>query len=401
MHVITTTDSLASLCTTFRRSPFVTVDTEFMRERTYWPQLCLIQIARPPEDGGIDAAIIDPLANGIDLAPLYGLMRDPNVVKVFHAARQDIEIFHTLGRAIPAPLFDTQVAAMVCGYGEQVAYETLVRRIAGADLDKSSRFTDWMRRPLSERQLEYALGDVTHLRLIYEHLSEQLHSSGRGPWVAEEMAILSDPATYVVEPAEAWRRIKARSHNPKFLAVVRELARWREEQAQARDVPRSRVLKDDALLEIATANPRSAEDLSSLRLLQRELRKPDVAEGMLAAVQRGMNCPPDQRPTLPPPPRRRQGSAAIADMLRVLLKARADELGVASKLIASSSDLDALAGEDDPDLPLLKGWRREAFGAQAMRLIEGEVGLVAGPSGIRVIEVGPSGGAVRVSQKSA
>ncbi len=391
MHVITSTESLASLCADFARSPFVTVDTEFMRERTYWPQLCLIQIARPPDeaasDASVDAAIIDPMAGGIDLAPLFALMADPNVVKVFHAARQDVEIFHNLGKVIPAPMFDTQVAAMVCGYGEQVSYETLVRRIARAELDKSSRFTDWARRPLSERQLDYALGDVTHLRDIYAHLAEQLHSSGRGPWVAEEMAILSDPGTYVVEPAEAWRRIKARSHNPKFLAVIRELARWREEQAQSRDVPRSRIVKDDALLEIATAHPKTIEELSKLRLLQREARRAETAEGILAAVAKGMRCPPEERPTLPPPPRRRQGSGAVADMLRVLLKAQADQLGVASKLIASSADLDALAGEDDPDLPMLKGWRREAFGAQALRLMSGEVGLAVGRDGIEVIEI--------------
>jgi len=388
MHVITTTDDLSSLCAEFTGAPFVTVDTEFMRERTYWPQLCLIQIARPPaEDGGIDAAIIDPLAPGIDLAPLFRLLGDPAVVKVFHAARQDIEIFHNLDRLIPEPLFDTQVAAMVCGYGEQASYETLVRRIARSELDKSSRFTDWSRRPLSERQLAYALGDVTHLRDIYLHLSERLHATGRGSWVAEEMAILTDPGTYLVEPAEAWRRIKARSHNPKFLALVRSLAKWREEQAQSRDVPRSRVIKDDALLEIATAHPRSIEELSKLRLLQREARRSETAEGILTAVAEGMRCPPDERPELPPPPKRRQGSGAVADMLRVLLKARADQLGVASKLIASSADLDALAGEDDPDLPLLKGWRREAFGAQALRLMAGELGLVVGPAGIEVIEI--------------
>ncbi|HSF95175.1 MAG TPA: ribonuclease D [Thermohalobaculum sp.] len=385
MLVITKTDDLARLMAAYAGAPFVTVDTEFMRERTYWPQLCLIQIARPGE-GPEDAAIVDPLAEGIDLAPLYELMANPAVVKVFHAARQDVEIFYNLARTIPMPMFDTQVAAMVCGYGEQVGYETLVRKIAKAELDKSSRFTDWSRRPLSQKQLDYALGDVTHLRDIYATLSRKLEETGRGHWVAEEMAILTDPGTYFTEPAEAWRRIKARSHSPKFLAVVRTLAAWREATAQSRDVPRSRLIKDDALLEIANARPKTPEDLGKLRLVQREARRPEVAAEILSAVAQGEACPADQRPSLPPPPRRREGSAAVADMLRVLLKARADQLGVASKLIASSADLDALAGEDDPDVPALKGWRLEAFGRDALRVIAGEVGLIVRDGAVEPIE---------------
>jgi ribonuclease D len=387
MHVITATDALARLTAEYAEAPFVTVDTEFMRERTYWPQLCLVQIAQPG-DGNDSAAIIDPLANGIDLAPLFELMANQNVVKVFHAARQDVEIFHNLAGLVPAPMFDTQVAAMVCGYGDQAGYETLVRRIAKADLDKSSRFTDWSRRPLSQRQLDYALGDVTHLRKIYLALSGKLHETGRGHWVAEEMAILNDPATYVTEPDAAWRRVKVRSHNPKYLAIVRALAKWREISAQTRDVPRSRVLKDDALLEIATARPGTPEELGKLRLVHREARRPEVAAGIVAAVAEGEACPPDQRPTLPPLPRRRQGSAAIADILRVFLKARAEKLGVASKLIASSADLEALAGEENPDLRALKGWRREVFGEDALRVMAGELALVARPGGVELIEVG-------------
>jgi len=386
MQVITTTESLARLTADYASAPFVTVDTEFMRERTYWPQLCLIQLARPGENAD-SAAIIDPLAHGIDLAPLFTLLANQNVVKVFHAARQDVEIFHNLSGRIPAPMFDTQVAAMVCGYGDQVGYETLVRRIASAELDKSSRFTDWSHRPLSARQLEYAIGDVTHLRKIYESLSAQLHKTGRGNWVAEEMAILTDPATYVIEPEDAWRRLKARSHSPKYLAIVRSLARWREHQAQTRDLPRSRILKDEALLEVATARPRTLEELGKLRLLAREGRKPETSAAILAAVAEGEACPPDRRPTLPPPPRRREGSAAIADMLRVFLKARADQLGVAAKLIASSADLDALAGEEGPDVPALKGWRREVFGRDALRVMAGEVALVARPGGVELIEL--------------
>jgi ribonuclease D len=387
MQVITTTEDLDRLTAAYAEAPFVTIDTEFMRERTYWPQLCLIQVARPGE-GDDAAAIIDPMANGIELAPLFELLTNPKVVKVFHAARQDVEIFYNLAKAIPAPMFDTQVAAMVCGYGEQVGYETLVRKIAKAELDKSSRFTDWSRRPLTRKQLDYALGDVTHLRQIYLSLSAQLSKTGRGHWLAEEMAILTDPATYFTTPSEAWRRIKARSHSPKFLALVRELASWREAAAQERDVPRSRLIKDDALLEIATARPKTPDDLGKLRLLQREARKPEVAKEILAAVVRGETCPPDERPRLPPPPRRREGSAAVSDMLRVFLKARAEQLGVASKLLASSADLDAMAGEEDPDVPALKGWRMEVFGRDALRVMTGEVGLVARPGGVELIEIG-------------
>ena len=385
MELITTTEELTALVGAYSKAPFVTIDTEFMRERTYWPQLCLIQIACPG-DGDQSAAIVDPLAEGIDITPLFRLLSDPKVVKVFHAARQDVEIFYNLAKVVPAPMFDTQVAAMVCGYGEQVGYETLVRKIAKAELDKSSRFTDWSRRPLSQKQLDYALGDVTHLRDIYATLSRKLEETGRGHWVAEEMAILTDPGTYFTEPAEAWRRIKARSHSPKFLAVVRTLAAWREATAQSRDVPRSRLIKDDALLEIANARPKTPEDLGKLRLVQREARRPEVAAEILSAVAQGEACPADQRPSLPPPPRRREGSAAVADMLRVLLKARADQLGVASKLIASSADLDALAGEDDPDVPALKGWRLEAFGRDALRVIAGEVGLIVRDGAVEPIE---------------
>lgn len=390
MHVITTTDELSRVCAEYAAHDYVTVDTEFIRERTYWSQLCLVQLARPlarGEDGDDSAVIVDPLAKGIDLTPLFALMADESVLKVFHAARQDVEIFHNLTDSVPTPMFDTQVAAMVCGYGDQVGYETLVRRIAQAELDKSSRFTDWSRRPLTEKQLTYALGDVTHLRVIYARLAKKLAETGRAHWLKEEMAILTDPETYVNDPHEAWRRVKARSNSPKVLAVVRALAEWREATAQARDVPRSRLLKDDAMLEIATARPKTIEDLGKLRLLQREARRPEVGSEILAAVVAGEACPPDQRPSLPPAPRRREGSAAIADLLKVFLKARAEQLGVASKLIASGGDLEALAGEDEPDLVVLHGWRREVFGEDALRLREGKLGLVARPGGVKVIEV--------------
>ena len=384
MKVITDTDTLAAVCRAFAEAPYVTIDTEFMRERTYYAQLCLVQLARPG-GGEDDAVIVDPLAEGLDLSPLFDLLAAP-VTKVFHAARQDVEIFYNLTGRVPEPLFDTQVAAMVCGYGDQAGYETLARRIAGAEIDKSSRFTDWASRPLSNKQLSYALADVTHLRDIYERLSQRLERSGRAPWVAEEMALLTNPETYRVDPDEVWRRVKARSGNPRFLAVVRALARWREVTAQARDLPRTRILKDDALVEIASARPETPEALHKLRLLQREARKPEMAAEILAAVAEGLACPEDRLPRLPEPPRRREGSGAVADLLRVLLKARADRLGIAAKLLASSADLDALAGEEAPELPLLRGWRFECFGRDALRLCRGEVGLGVGAGGVELIE---------------
>ncbi|MEM7684577.1 MAG: ribonuclease D [Paracoccaceae bacterium] len=388
MKIITETAELAEICSEFSKAEYITVDTEFLRERTYWSKLCLVQIARP-RSGRRDYVLIDPLAEGIDLAPLFDLLSNQDVVKVFHAARQDVEIFWNMGKVIPAPMFDTQVAAMVCGYGEQVGYETLVRKVAKEEVDKSSRFTDWSRRPLSEKQLKYALADVTHLRVIYEKLSARIVEQGREHWVAEEMAILTDPATYETDPTEAWRRVKARSNSPKFLAIVRELAKWREELAQARDIPRGRVMKDDALVELATAKPSTEEEFHRLRLLQREMRRPEMLEVILAAVTRGATCPAADRPTLPPPPRRSEGSGAIADMLKIFLKARADEIGVAAKLIAPAAEIEALAGEEDPDLPVLHGWRAEVYGNDALRVKHGEVGLVAKPGGLRLVEIDP------------
>ncbi|MEM9061563.1 MAG: ribonuclease D [Pseudomonadota bacterium] len=386
MKIITDTDELAEICADFSKAEYVTVDTEFLRERTYWSRLCLVQLARP-RSGRRDYVMIDPLADGIDLAPLFELLADTSVVKVFHAARQDVEIFWNMGNVIPTPMFDTQVAAMVCGYGEQVGYETLVRKVAKAEVDKSSRFTDWSRRPLSDKQLRYALADVTHLRVIYETLAARIAEQGREHWVTEEMAILTDPATYETDPAEAWRRVKSRSNSPKFLAIVRELAKWREEQARERDIPRGRVMKDDALIELATSKPETDDEFHRLRLLQREMRRPEMVEALLAAVKRGTACPAAERPTLPPPPKRTEGSGAIADMLKIFLKARADEMGVAAKLIAPAAEIEALAGEDDPNLSVLRGWRAEVFGSDALRVKRGEVGLVAKPGGLRLVEI--------------
>lgn len=382
MRTILTTPDLAAFCDEAAVAPYVTVDTEFLRERTYWAQLCLVQLAMP---GDGEAVLVDPIEGDLDLAPLWALFRDKRVVKVFHAARQDVEIFHHLGDAIPRPLFDTQVAAMVAGFGEQVGYETLVRRIARDSIDKASRFTDWSRRPLTEAQKTYAAADVTHLRVIYEHLDAELARTGRRGWVEEEIAVLTDPATYVTEPEDAWRRLKARGANPRVMAVARELAAFRERHAQTRDVPRGRVFKDDALMELASTRPTSPEELRRSRLLQREARRGEIADGILEAVRRG------QAAELPRAPRGReaerpQADPAIADLLRVLLKAKAEALGVASKLIATTSDLDRIAA-GDRDVGAFAGWRREAFGADALRLCDGELALAARDGRVDVVEV--------------
>lgn len=373
MKTLTSTQELAAFCVLAAQHPYVTVDTEFLRERTYYSKLCLIQLAYPG-DGHDDAVLVDPLAEGLSLAPLYELFADPGVVKVFHAARQDLEIFFVDQGIIPSPLFDTQVAAMVCGFGEQVGYETLVRKIAKASIDKSSRFTDWSRRPLTDAQKTYALADVTHLRVIYEHLSAQLDRSGRKKWVAEEMAVLTDPATYQVDPTEAWRRVKTRTQSGKFLAIVRELAQFRERYAQERNVPRNRVFKDDALVELASTKPQSEKDLGRSRLLLREARRGEIAAGILAAVAAGQAAMPNDYPKPAATRDKLQVNPALADLLRVLLKAKADSSDVAQKLIATSADLDALAA-GARDVPALRGWRKEVFGADALRLCDGQIGL--------------------------
>ena len=330
--------------------------------------------------------LVDPLAEGIDLAPLYALFRDEAVVKVFHAARQDLEIFWTEGRTIPAPLFDTQVAAMVCGFGEQVGYETLVRKVAKAQVDKSSRFTDWSRRPLSDAQKRYALADVTHLRVIYEHLAAELARTGRTAWVEEEMAVLRDPTTYETEPREAWRRLKMRNPTPRFVAIARELAAFREAHAQSADVPRSRVFKDDALLELVSLKPADAKELGKARLLLREGRKGPVAEGILAAVAAGLAVPKEDLPQPPRPKARDQIDQALSDLLRVLLKAKSEGAGVAQKLIASASDLDDIAA-GERDGAWARGWRGEVFGADALRLCRGEIALAADGGAVRIVEL--------------
>ncbi|MGB8624298.1 MAG: ribonuclease D [Paracoccaceae bacterium] len=383
MRTLTKTDELATFCAEAKKGPYVTVDTEFLRERTYYAKLCLVQLALP---GDGEAVLVDPLADGLSLDPLYDLFRDTGVVKVFHAARQDLEIFYVEGGVFPEPLFDTQVAAMVCGFGDQAGYETLVRKIAKAPLDKTSRFTDWSRRPLSDAQKTYALADVTHLRVIYEHLDAELKQSGRNKWLGEELAVLTDPATYIVEPSEAWRRVKTRTNSGKFLAVVRELARFREGYAQSRNVPRNRVFKDDALLELASTKPQSVNDLSRSRLLLREARRGEIAEGILAAVKTAMEMSPEDYPRPDKTNDKLQVNPALADLLRVLLKSKAEKEAVAQKLIANAADLDAIAA-GQRDLPALRGWRAEVFGKDALRLCNGELALAAKGSNVTVVEL--------------
>lgn len=385
MRTITTTEDLAAFCEAAKAAPYVTIDTEFLRERTYWSKLCLIQMALPGKTG--DAVLVDPIeGQDMSMEPLYDLFRHKDTVKVFHAARQDLEIFFVEGNVFPEPLFDTQVAAMVCGFGEQVGYETLVRKIAKADLDKTSRFTDWSRRPLSTAQQEYALADVTHLRVIYEWLAAQLAKNDRARWVSEELRILTDPQTYTTHPDEAWQRIKTRTTSGRFLAVVKELARFREEYSQRNNVPRSRVMKDDALLELASTRPTTAEELGRSRLLMREGRKPEIAEGILAAVKAGLETKPEHMPKPDTAREQLQVNSALADLLRVLLKAKSESLGVAPRLIASSADLDAIAA-GMRDVDTLKGWRKEAFGDDALRLCAGEIALSAKGNEVRIIRL--------------
>lgn len=384
MITITTTEGLSAFCATAKTRPYVTIDTEFLRERTYYSKLCLIQMALPGDDG--EAVLVDPLVADLSLEPLYDLFRHKGTVKVFHAARQDLEIFFVEGKVFPEPLFDTQIAAMVCGFGEQVSYETLVRKIARESLDKTSRFTDWSRRPLSDAQKVYALADVTHLRVIYEFLARELERTGRAKWVEEEEAVLLDPETYITRPDEAWQRVKTRTTSGRFLAVVRELARFREDYAQSRNVPRSRVFKDDALLELASTRPSTIEELGRSRLLLREGRKPEISEGILAAVRAGLETRPEDFPKVADERDQLQVDSALADLLRVLLKAKCEQSGVAQKLVASSADLDALAA-GRRDIAALHGWRHEVFGADALRLCRGQIALSAQGGAVRIVEV--------------
>jgi ribonuclease D len=380
MHLITRTDELAAVCKQLAAAPFVALDTEFMREQTFWPRLCLIQMAAEGTE-----ALVDSLSPELDLAPFFELMMNERVPKIFHSARQDIEIVHHLAGVVPRPIFDTQVAAMVCGFGEAVSYSMLAKRLLNLNLDKSSRFTDWSRRPLSERQLTYALGDVVHLRELYPMLKEQLDRSERESWLNEEMAVLTDPATYELHPEQAWKRLKMRIKTPKALAVLMELAAWREREAQHQDVPRSRILKDEALYDIASQAPRTIEDLGSLRSLHNGFARSARGRGVLEAVARGLErdlktVPPIERGEPMPPE-----AQAVVDLLRVLLKAIAGQHGVAPKLIATSDELEQIARSDDADVPVMRGWRRKLFGDDALALKRGELALAIRAGEVRVL----------------
>ena len=385
MKTITKTSELKDFCDRAADEKYITIDTEFLRERTYFSKLCLVQLAIPGNENE-NAVIVDTLVNNLDLSPLYEVFKNPNVVKVFHAARQDLEIFYLDSGIFPYPLFDTQIAAMVCGFGDQIAYETLVRQLAKQTLDKSSRFTDWSRRPLTEAQKSYALADVTHLRQVYEFLRAKIEKTGRGPWVEEELQILTNPETYRVRPSEAWRRVKTRTSSPRVIAVVQALADFREDYAQTRNVPRSRVFKDDALIELASTKPTSMEELGRARLLLREARKGDIASGILKAINVALALPKEDLPAAPAQDTQAQTNPALADLLRVLLKAKAENIGVAAKLIAATSELDALA-MGRRDVASLKGWRLDVFGDEALKLCQGEIALVADGSMVKTIPV--------------
>ncbi|MBF0325424.1 MAG: ribonuclease D [Alphaproteobacteria bacterium] len=370
MPMITDTAELARFCQRLAEASFITVDTEFMREKTYYPQLCLVQLAGPDE-----ARAVDPLAPGIDLAPMFELLANPKVLKVFHAARQDIEIFLNLAGAVPTPLFDTQIAAMVCGFGDSVGYETLATQLAKARIDKTQRFTDWSLRPLTEKQVQYALADVTHLRVAYEKLVRKLEKNGRIEWLSEEMAELADPATYRTVPDQAWRRLKPRSTSPKFLAVLKELAAWREREAQERDIPRQRMLRDETLMEIAAHHPATTDDLARTRGMSKGMVEGKMGAALLDAVKRGLAMPAEDIPRPPERVELPRGLAPVVELLKVLLKMKCDAHDVASKLVANSADIEAIAADDNADVAALHGWRRELFGEDALKLKHGRLGL--------------------------
>jgi len=384
MNFITDTDSLAAFCADMKSADYVTVDTEFMRESTYWPQLCLVQVAGPD-----DHAVIDPLAEGIDLAPLFDLMRDPKITKVFHAARQDLEIFLHLMDSVPTPVFDTQIAAMVCGFGESVGYDHLISKLTKVRLDKGPRFTDWSLRPLSDRQIEYALADVTHLRKAYEKLVSRLEREGRYPWIEEEMAELADPEIYIVDPMKAYERIKTRGGKGRFLAVLRELAAWRELEARRRDVPRNRVLRDETLAEIAHHTPSTAEALAKSRGLGAKAAHGPMGKYILEAIERGMAVPESDWPRPPAKPDLPRGIGPISDLLKVLLKKVSEDTHVAGRLIANSADVELIAGlGEDAGVAALKGWRREIFGEDALKLRAGKLWLAVDGANLVIQERG-------------
>jgi len=380
--VITDTETLRAFCESLADESYVTVDTEFIRESTFWPELCLVQL------GGTEVArAVDTLANGIDLQPMFDLMANTKVLKVFHAARQDLEIFLHLAGALPHPIFDTQVAAMVCGFGDSVGYENLIAKLTNARIDKGSRFTDWKLRPLSDKQIKYALADVTHLRPAYEILAGKLELSGRQSWVTAEMEILEDPKTYIVDPDEAYKRIKTRGAKGRQLSVLRAVAAWREREAQGRNLPRNRVLRDEALLEIAHRAPKSVDELAKTRGLGRRLAEGSSGSALLKAIQSGVDTPRSEWPTPPAKPDLPAWTAAAADLLKVLLKMKCADADVATKLVASAADVELIAAfGEDADVPAIKGWRRGVFGEDALRLRRGEICLELAGDRVAVVE---------------
>lgn len=369
MELITTTDQLAAACERLAQHPVITVDTEFLRETTYYPLLCVVQMASAD-----DAVVVDTLAEGIDLAPFFALMNNEAVLKVFHAARQDIEIMVHRNGVVPHPIFDTQVAAMVLGYGDSIAYDQLVERVTGHRPDKTHRFTDWSRRPLTEEQLHYAVSDVTHLRDVFAKLDADLKKRNRSDWVSEEMKILTSPKTYDFHPERAWERLKTRVRKPKELAVLMEVAAWREQEAQSRDVPRSRVLKDDAVGDIATHAPTSLDKLANLRSLPKGFERSKWGTDILAAIQRGIERDPNTLPKLEKP-RGNGNGAATVELLKVLLRMTSERHAVASKVIATVDDLEQIAINDNADVGALQGWRHELFGKDALALKHGRLAL--------------------------
>jgi ribonuclease D len=380
MQPITTTEELAQVCARMARHPFVTVDTEFLRETTYYPLLCVAQIASPDE-----AFVVDALAPGIDLSAFFDLLTDEKVVKVFHAARQDIEIVWNMAKKIPHPIFDSQVAAMVLGYGDSISYDQLVQRITGDVLDKSSRFTDWTRRPMTDAQLTYAVSDVTHLRDVYRKLAADLDTRGRSSWVEAEMGVLTSPETYRMEPERAWERLKSRVRKPRELGVLIEIAAWREREAQTRDVPRSRVLKDDAIGDIAVQAPTTVERLGQLRSLPKGFERSRWGEAIVDAIKRGIERDPKTLPRLDrfrPAP----NGAATVELLKVLLRMTAESYGVAAKVIATVDELDRIAADDEADVPSMKGWRRELFGEKALALKHGRLALAVEKGRVVTVE---------------
>ena len=366
VHTITTTDDLAAHCLRWANETYISVDTEFLRETTYYPNLCLIQVA-----GSADAALIDPLAAGIDLAPFFTLMANEKVLKVFHAAKQDFEILMLLSGALPIPVMDTQIAAMVCGFGDQVGYEAIVRKLVGAGIDKSSQFTDWSRRPLTHKQQAYAISDVTHLRSVYEKLLEQLVQSGRAAWMKNELASLCDPATYKVDPEQSWRRIKARIQNKKQQAVLMSVAAWREREAQSRNVPRGRILKDEAVAEIAIQMPQTPQAVNELRLVSKGTANSALGAALIKAVQAGLARDPETVPGKLKFEDMSSSAMAAAEILKLALKIISENKGLAPKLIASAADIEALAMDDDADIPAMKGWQLDVFGKVALDLKHG------------------------------